>query len=68
VELAAIRRRGRVTAPSFDATEMKRGNVAQQSLPLCITAAQEEKILRRLFHGYPSGLAARPLRVNRNGT
>jgi len=38
---------------------MKSDNFAQQPLPACTPAAHEEKILRRLFQGYPGGLVAR---------
>lgn len=38
---------------------MKRDHFVQQPAPSANAAAHEEKILRRLFHGYPGGLAAR---------
>lgn len=38
---------------------MRRDHFVQQPAPSANTVTHEEKILRRLFHGYPGGLAAR---------
>jgi len=38
---------------------MRRDHFENQPVPSPATAPHEEKILRRLFHGYPGGLAAR---------
>lgn len=42
---------------SFNTPEMRRDHFVQQPAPSANAAGHEEKILRRLFHGYPGEFA-----------